>query len=177
MANRATLFDRVLEHDVDVAIAGRPPDDERIAGHAFLTNDLALIVAPGDALAGRPSATRASSRERVWLMREPGSGTRQLVTEFLAEHDLRPQTLTLGSNGAIKEAVRLGLGVSLQSRVAVEHELGDRHARRDPRARRVAAHGEWYALHSATVPPRPAVELFLDFAYGPEGRQAFEGRE
>ena len=36
VANRATLFERVLEHEVDVAIAGRPPDDERIAGDAFL---------------------------------------------------------------------------------------------------------------------------------------------
>src|SRR5262249_32412235 len=32
VANRATLFDRVREHDVDVAIAGRPPEDERIEG-------------------------------------------------------------------------------------------------------------------------------------------------
>ncbi len=176
VANRASLFDRVLEHAVDVAIAGRPPDDDRIAGHAFLTNDLALIVAPGHALAGSAEAQPDELGQLVWLMREPGSGTRQLVSEFLAEHELRPQTLTLGSNGAIKEAVRLGLGVSLQSRVAVEQELG---------TGTIAEIGvlgglpvrEWYALHSATVPPRPAVKLFLDFAYGPEGRLAFEGRE
>ena len=36
VANRDSVFDRVLEHEVDVAIAGRPPDDERIAGNAFL---------------------------------------------------------------------------------------------------------------------------------------------
>ena len=32
VANRATVFERVLEHEVDVAIAGRPPEDARIAG-------------------------------------------------------------------------------------------------------------------------------------------------
>src|SRR4051794_3782143 len=119
VANRATVFERVLEHEVDVAIAGRPPEDERIAGFAFLRNELALIVSPGDDLVGRPVAPRELA-DRVWLQRESGSGTRQLIAEFFAEHDLRPQTLTLGSNGAIKEAVRLGLGVSVQSRVAVE---------------------------------------------------------
>jgi DNA-binding transcriptional LysR family regulator len=176
VANRATVFERVLEHEVDVAIAGRPPDDERIAGIAFLKNELALIVAPDDELAGGRPVKPEQLADRVWLMREHGSGTRQLVVEFLADHDLRPQTLTLGSNGAIKEAVRLGLGVSLQSRVAVEQEL------RAETLGEVAVRGglpqrQWYALHSATVPPRPAVEQFLQFANGPAGRRAFEQRD
>jgi LysR family transcriptional regulator, low CO2-responsive transcriptional regulator len=175
VANRATVFERVLEHEVDVAIAGRPPEDERIAGLAFLKNDLALIVAPDDALAGRTIRPEELT-ERVWLMREPGSGTRQLVTEFLAEHDLRPQSLTLGSNGAIKEAVRLGLGVSIQSRVAVEHEL-ETGSLAEVTLRGGLPRRQWYALHSATVPPRPAVEQFLEFANGPPGKKAFEGRD
>lgn len=162
VANRASVFERVLEHEADVAIAGRPPDDERIAGIAFLKNELALIVAPDDALAGAKSVRPEQLADRVWLMREPGSGTRQLVSEFLAEHELRPQTLTLGSNGAIKEAVRLDLGVSLQARLAVEHELAD------GKLAEVSVRGglpqrQWYALHSATVPPRPAVQQFLEF--------------
>jgi LysR family transcriptional regulator, low CO2-responsive transcriptional regulator len=176
VANRASVFERVLEHEVDVAIAGRPPDDERIAGLAFLKNEIALIVAPDDALAGARPVKPEQLADRVWLMREHGSGTRQLVAEFFADHDLRPQTLTLGSNGAIKEAVRLGLGVSLQSRVAVENEL------RAGTLAEVAVRGglpqrQWYALHSATVPPRPAVEQFLQFANGPAGRRAFEERD
>jgi DNA-binding transcriptional LysR family regulator len=176
VANRASVFERVLEHEADVAIAGRPPDDERIAGLAFLKNELALIAAPDDDFAGGRPVKTDQLADRVWLMREHGSGTRQLVAEFLAEHDLRPQTLTLGSNGAIKEAVRLGLGISLQSRVAVEHEL------RAGTLGEVAVRGglpqrQWYALHSATVPPRPAVDEFLRFANGPAGRRAFEERD
>ena len=176
VANRATLFELVLEHDVDVAIAGRPPEDERIVGQAFLKNELALITAPGDPLVGVGAVATSELAGRVWLQREEGSGTRLLVTEFLGEHDLRPQTLTLGSNGAIKEAVRLGLGVSLQSRVAVEPDLAA------GTLAEIAVRGglqqrQWYALRSATVPPRPAVEMFLDFANGQAGRKAFEQRE
>jgi DNA-binding transcriptional LysR family regulator len=176
VANRASVFERVLEHEADVAIAGKPPEDERIAGYAFLKNELALIVAPDDELADSKSVKPEQLADRVWLQREHGSGTRQLVSEFLADHELRPQTLTLGSNGAIKEAVRLGLGVSLQSRIAVEHEL------RAGTLAEVSLRGglpqrQWYALHSGTVPPRPAVVQFLEFANGPAGKRAFEERD
>src|SRR5439155_20881101 len=139
-------------------------------------NEIALIVAPDDELAGARPVRPEQLADRVWLMRELGSGTRQLVIKFLADHDLRPQTLTLGSNGAIKEAVRLGLGVSLQSRVAVEHELRTG-TLGETTVRGGLPQRQWYALHSATVPPRPAVEQFLQFANGPAGRRAFEERE
>jgi DNA-binding transcriptional LysR family regulator len=176
VANRDSVFERVLEHEVDVAIAGRPPEDDRIAGRAFLPNEIVLIAAPGDELAADRPVRPDELGTRVWLMREPGSGTRQLVTGFLADHDLRPQTLTLGSNGAIKQAVRLGLGLSLQSRVAVEGELAAGMLN-EINVRGGLPRREWYALHSATVPPRPAVDQFLSFAFGPGARQAFEGRE
>ena len=172
VANRATVFERVLEHEVDVAIAGRPPEDARIAGYAFLRNELALIAAPDDDLIDTAAVAPRELADRVWLQREPGSGTRQLRAEFFAEHDLRPQTLTLGSNGAIKEAVRLGLGVSLQSRVAVEQELASG-TLAELKVRGGLPEREWYSLHSATVPPRPAVQLFLEYVNGPDGRRAF----
>jgi DNA-binding transcriptional LysR family regulator len=174
VANRATVFERVLEHEVDVAIAGRPPEDDRIAGKAFLRNEIALITAPGDPLAAKRSVAPRQVADRVWLQREPGSGTRQLVAEFLAGHDLRPQTLTLGSNGAIKEAVRLGLGVSLQSRLAVAHELGSGMLA-EIHVKGGLPERQWYALHSATVPPRPSVEVFLEFA-NESSAAAFRGR-
>jgi LysR family transcriptional regulator, low CO2-responsive transcriptional regulator len=173
VANRATLFDRVLSHDVDVAIAGRPPDDPRIEGRAFLANEIVAIAAPDDAAATAGASVRPEDlADRVWLRREAGSGTRELVNDFLAEHGLRPQTLTLGSNGAIKEAVRLGLGVSLASRRAVEQDLAAG-TLSEIKLRGGLPRREWYVLRSASVPPRPAVELFLDFAHGPAGRRAF----
>jgi DNA-binding transcriptional LysR family regulator len=75
VANRATVFERVLEHEVDLAIAGRPPEDARIAGRAFLGNELALITAPNDELAGKRSVAPEELADRVWVQREPGSGT------------------------------------------------------------------------------------------------------
>ncbi len=95
-------------------------------------------------------------------MREPGSGTRALNEQFLADHGLEPQTLTLGSNGAIKQAARAGLGVSLLSRAAVETELesgwlGEIRLTDGPPTR------PWFVLRSAVGPSRATVEQFVDF--------------
>jgi DNA-binding transcriptional LysR family regulator len=175
VANRATLFERLLEHDADVGIAGRPPEDERIEGDPFMKNEIVLIAAPNDPLAKSRSVRLEQLADRTWLRREEGSGTRQLLSDFLAMHDLRPATMTLGSNGAIKQAVRLGLGVSFQSRMAVEYELAA------GTLVRIALHGlplrEWYALRSAVLPPREPVQLFFAFLHGAAGRKAFAQRQ
>jgi DNA-binding transcriptional LysR family regulator len=68
--------------------------------------------------------------------------------------------LELGSNGAIKQAARAGLGISLLSRDAVEVELangqlGEIPLREAPRAR------PWYVLRSSVGPSRRVVEEVL----------------
>jgi LysR family transcriptional regulator, low CO2-responsive transcriptional regulator len=162
VANRAGVFERVLSHGADVAIAGRPPEDDRVIGEPFMLNELVLIAAPDDPLVRARSAAPARLADRTWLLREEGSGTRQLVTELLEQHDLSPPVRTLGSNGSIKQAVQLGLGISLQSRIAVEEELSA------GKLGRVSLQGglpqrHWYTLRSAIAPPREPVQRFLDF--------------
>jgi DNA-binding transcriptional LysR family regulator len=95
-------------------------------------------------------------------LREPGSGTRALNEQFLADHGLRPQTLTLGSNGAIKQAAHAGLGVSLLSRAAVEAELASGWLGEIPLADGPETRS-WFVLRSAIGPVRPIVEQFSGF--------------
>jgi DNA-binding transcriptional LysR family regulator len=162
VANRATLFERLLAHEADIAIAGRPPDDARITGDVFLKNELVLITAPGDPLAAGRAVAADRLEERTWLQREDGSGTRQLVGEFLSEHGLQPKTLTLGSNGAVKQAVQIGLGVSLQSRLAVDYEL-EAGTLAEIKVRGGLPQRHWYALRPSAIPPRPSVREFVAF--------------
>jgi LysR family transcriptional regulator, low CO2-responsive transcriptional regulator len=161
VGNRHQIFERVLDHSVDLAISGRPPANERLVSEALLNNDIACITAPDDPAAGtRLDAARLA--DRVWLLREPGSGTRTLNEQFLADRNLRPETLTLGSNGAIKQAARSGLGISLLSRAAAAAELqsgllGELTLRDGPAKR------SWYLVRSAIGPMRPSVESFAAF--------------
>ena len=58
-------------------------------------------------------------------MREPDSGTRRTAEAYLAERDVDPPRLILGSNGAVIAGAAAGLGAALVSRDAVRGELRD----------------------------------------------------
>ena len=172
VGNRERVFERLRSRRSDVAIGGRPPDDG-IVGERFLDNPIVVITAPDDPLAKVRRVRVEQLGSRPWLLREEGSGTRSMTEEFLAGHDLHPPIRTLGSNGAIKQAARAGLGVSLQSRLAthLEVELGLLATIRVdvPLPRR-----QWYVIRPAHGPVRPAVEWFLSFARSDEAQAAVQ---
>jgi LysR family transcriptional regulator, low CO2-responsive transcriptional regulator len=152
IGNRASVLERLTSHRADLGVGGRPPGGE-LDGTRFLDNELIVVGREAPADLGRAT----------WLLREPGSGTRAATERFLAELGLEPpEQLTLGSNGAVKQALAIGLGVALISAHAVGPEL------RDGRLVRIPAGGtplvrHWYVLLPRGVPTRPAVQEFCDF--------------
>jgi DNA-binding transcriptional LysR family regulator len=173
VGNRQRVFREVAGHRVDAAVGGRPPADGQLSGKAFLDNPILLITAPGDPLARRRSVPVEELGARPWLLREPGSGTRAMTEEFLARHELQPRMLTMGSNGAIKQAARSGLGVSLQSRAATALELKNgllgTISLREPLPNR-----QWFVLWPSTGPLREPVRQFLEFVTSPAARRLVE---
>jgi LysR family transcriptional regulator, low CO2-responsive transcriptional regulator len=172
VGNRERVFEQLRTHQSDIAIGGRPPDDGFV-GRRFLDNPIVVVTAPDDPLANRRRVRVEELGSRPWLLREEGSGTRSMTEEFLAGHDLHPPMRTLGSNGAIKQAARAGLGVSLQSRLATHLEielglLGTIHVDVPLPGR------HWYAIRPARGPERPAVERFLRFVHSDEAKVAVE---
>lgn len=173
VGNREAVFRKVASHEADVAIGGRPPADGQLIGKPFMKNPILLITAPDDPLAQRGSVRVSKAGQRPWLLREPGSGTRMMTEEFLARNELRPQMLTMGSNGAIKQAARAGMGLALQSQAAtaleLEHGMIGVISLNEPLPER-----EWFALWSSTGPLLAPAEEFLDFAMSKEAKERIE---
>ncbi len=162
VGNREYVFERVSSHLADVAISGEPPADERLVAEPLLENRIVCITSADDPLAAAGPVRADELADRAWLLREPGSGTRALGEEFLGERGLSPETLTLGSNGAIKQAARAGLGVSLLSRAAAEPELtagwlGEITLSDGPAPRL------WFVLRSRVGPVPRAAASFIGF--------------
>jgi DNA-binding transcriptional LysR family regulator len=82
---------------------------------------MALIVAPDHPFARdtQPIDPKRLADE-ILIVREPGSGTREVVAQALAAHGIEPtRTLEIGSTEAIKQVVAAGVGVSIVSEAAV----------------------------------------------------------
>lgn len=168
VGNRATVFARLESRRADVGIGGRPPG-RSVVGYPFLGNELLVVgrEIPAD-LARTP-----------WLLREEGSGTRLATERLLSDLGLSspelgsPELLTLGSNGAIKQGLAVGLGVTLISRFAVAREL------RDGLLVEIGVPGmpltrPWHVLFPRSGPQRPAVRAFGEFLRSEQARRVIE---
>jgi LysR family transcriptional regulator, low CO2-responsive transcriptional regulator len=168
VGNRGQVLDWLVTHDADVAFGGRPPNDERLDARPFRPNELVLVGAAGDPLAGGHPVSPAELGGRTWLLREPDSGTRSANEEFLSANGLHGETLTVGSNGAIRQAARIGLGISFLSADAVASDVDSGLLgviAIDP----APAPRAWHVMRVAVGPPRPLVDEFVAFVTASAG--------
>jgi DNA-binding transcriptional LysR family regulator len=175
--NRQGLYDRLVANEFDFVVSGRPWDDSSVplVVRPFLANELIAIASPRHRLAGRSRVTLAQLAAEPFIVREPGSGTRDTADQALraAGLSIRP-VMELASNGAIKRAVSQDLGVSILSRYATGLEIQIGHLVE------LAVQGfplrrQWHLVHVRAKRLGPVDEAFLRFV--DEGRwKAMIGR-
>jgi len=163
IGNRRTVLDHVEARKADLGIGGRP-HGRRLEGRPFLDNELVVV--------GREPVEDLDAA--TWLLREEGSGTRAATEAFLAEAGIEPrEILTLGSNGAVKQALSIGLGVTLISTHAVQREL--RQGTLIPiRAPGTPIVRPWYTLVADGAQLRPPVRRFREFMHSGVAREAID---
>ncbi|HEX5148879.1 MAG TPA: LysR family transcriptional regulator [Candidatus Limnocylindrales bacterium] len=128
--NRRGLHDRLVANEVDFVVSGRQWVDPPVplTARPFLGNELIAIASPRHRLAGRKRVTLAELADEPFIIREPGSGTRETMEEAFRDAGLSYSPgMEVASNGAIKRTVARDLGVSILSRYAtlLELELGN----------------------------------------------------
>ena len=108
--------------------------------------------------------------KEIFLLREPGSGTRAAMERFLSEHGVVPQrSVEMTSNETIKQAVMAGMGISFISERTIALELATHNIARlnvagTPLKR------QWHVVHRAEKRLLPAAEAFRLFLLKESGR-------
>ncbi len=128
IGNRAEVISSLKNHEIDIALMGRPPKDLPLSSSIFGDHPLVMVAAPDHPLAEKRGITKEEIAREHFLIRERGSGTRISLEIFLSEIPGKLDDLgtEMASNETIKQAVMAGLGVAFISAhtIAMELEYG-----------------------------------------------------
>ena len=119
----------MVEHNViDLGVVESPVSNKNLIVEVCHEDQLVVVAAPEHELVKR--GTRVKAAELVtfpFVTREEGSGTRDVITQYLTDEGVNPTEmdfcLELGSPEAIKGAVEAGMGITIISRSIIEKEL------------------------------------------------------
>ncbi|MEB2739759.1 DNA-binding transcriptional regulator YeiE [Citrobacter portucalensis] len=123
VGNSQDVINAVLDFRVDIGLIEGPCHSTEIISEPWLEDELVVFAAPSSPLTKGP-VTLEQLAASPWILRERGSGTRELVDYLLLSHLPRFQmAMELGNSEAIKHAVRHGLGISCLSRRVIAEQL------------------------------------------------------
>lgn len=127
ISNTREITSAVARLEVDMGLIEGPCHEPEVWAQPWLEDELVMVCAPSHVVARNPAAARVeleALRQQRWLLREPGSGTREAVEHALLPHLhqwLHP--MQFGSTEAIKQAAAEGLGLTCLSLCAVQDLL------------------------------------------------------
>jgi DNA-binding transcriptional LysR family regulator len=125
MGNTAHVADAVSGGDAELGFIEGPRPPGRLRSRELLADRLVIVVARDHPWTRRRRPVTARELAATPLiLREPGSGTRDVLTQALDAHDLDvTAAMELGSTTAIKAAAAAGAGPAVLSALAVRTEL------------------------------------------------------
>jgi DNA-binding transcriptional LysR family regulator len=124
-ANTRDIAELMLEHNIEIALVEGPVENNGLMSKAWRTDTMELIVGPQHKFArlGESIDPKALEKE-ILIVREPGSGSREVVAQALSARGVQPRrTLEIGSTEAIKQAVANGVSVSIVSAAALVDQV------------------------------------------------------
>ncbi len=127
IGNTREIAAAVAQMKVDMGLIEGPCHEPDLLAKPWLEDEMVIVCAPSHALVAADPAARVglkALRSQRWLLREPGSGTREAVEHALLPHLHQwTQSMQLGSTEAIKQGAAEGLGLTCLSLCTVQDLL------------------------------------------------------
>lgn len=124
IGNTQQIIERVIDHRLDVAFLEGPAEVPGLEILPWREDELVVIAAPDHPLAFRQHLLAADLAGAPFVLREAGSGTREVMEQALRQAGVEIRAvMDLGSTEAVKQAVAAGLGISIVSRYTIQLEL------------------------------------------------------
>jgi LysR family transcriptional regulator, low CO2-responsive transcriptional regulator len=163
VSNRETVLKQLADNLTDLAIMGQPPEGLDIATQSFMDNPLVVVAPPDHPLCAARRIPVKRLEQEIFLVREPGSGTRSAMERFFAAHRINiNRGMETDTNEAIKQAVQAGMGLGIMSLHTVELELETKRLKvLDVHDFPIMRH--WHVVHRKNKRLSSAAQAFREF--------------
>ena len=126
VANTLGVIHMIENNQIDIGIVEGPVNNKNLVTSVCWDDELVAVMPVGHPLEGIKKLTMDEFLEYPFIAREEGSGTREVINDYLAAQKLDFEDfdliMELGSPESIKSAVAAGLGVSILSVATLEKE-------------------------------------------------------
>ncbi|MCP3689088.1 MAG: LysR family transcriptional regulator [Gammaproteobacteria bacterium] len=128
VSNSDGIVTMVENNVIDLGVVEAPVSNKNLIVEVCHEDQLVVVATPDHALVKRGGKVQpADIRKYPFVCREEGSGTREVIMQYLADQGVSASDmnfcLELGSPEALKGAVEAGVGISILSRSTIAKEL------------------------------------------------------
>jgi DNA-binding transcriptional LysR family regulator len=126
-SNTESVADAIASGRATLGLVEGPPHASQVRSEIWLEDELVLLVPPSHEWAGQRAVTLQQMATAPLLMRERGSGTREVVETTLEAAGIPARDLQiaieLNSTEAILGCIESGVGIGFVSRSAIQRQL------------------------------------------------------
>lgn len=123
-SNKKNVIDQLEDFSLDIGLVAGSCDSPDMEKHYLFDDELTIFCARHHPLATKENISIADLKDAQWILREPGSWTRELLVSRLDKKVAGiPVILELNNSESIKRIVQQGKTISCLSRLAVQSEL------------------------------------------------------
>lgn len=127
VSNTEGIVSMVENNAIDLGIVEAPVGNKNLVVEVCRPDQLVAIVPPGHPEAEKESLSYSELVKYPFIFREEGSGTREVIEEYLKKisngNEVLNISMELGSPEAVKGAVEAGMGISIVSRATIQKEI------------------------------------------------------
>jgi DNA-binding transcriptional LysR family regulator len=166
----------ILGREADLGVLSFEIINPSLETQEFFNDSISLIVSTNHPWAYRRSIEPSELLEEPLIIREPTSGTRRVLLEELAKHDISIDDLNIflevGNAEAIVRTVAEGYGIAFVSTLAIQCPL-ERGSVAEIPVTGLKLMRKIYMVRKSLDTPRRPKETFWSFMYVPESWTRF----
>ncbi|MGF1774469.1 LysR family transcriptional regulator [Vibrio wakamikoensis] len=126
ISNTALICQKLIDYQLDIGLVEGKTLHPELDSYPFSEDEMCIVVSPKHPLAKKSCVTLEDLENSDWILREPGSGTREFFLRTVAPRiEIWHEAFELNTTEAIINSVSANLGLACLSTLATQSAIDD----------------------------------------------------